>query len=333
MKADVEELLRDGMERFTANVQAPAGLARAAGRLHRRRQAARAALACGTAAAVAATVAVIAVTARAGGTAARTGADEAGARLTAYVTSRVQSALASENLVFVGRTESAGELSVTWAYRHRSRFEEYWPATDHRDRIVNGQRLWDFPPSLRGKPAQAQGTALVGGRLTFAYVTYFDHRYSLSALRPAPGNPCSVTGLLAMGAPPAPSADATDWPSLIAATLACRAATVTGHVKINGVETTRITGKPVTVKLSAGYARAIRARWVTARWTLYVNPATYLPVRMTASTEAFGGPGGRTLYTSATDVRWLRPTPANVAQALVTIPPGFHRFSGPAANQ
>ena len=32
MKTDVEELLRDGMERFTEGVRAPAGLAAAAGR-------------------------------------------------------------------------------------------------------------------------------------------------------------------------------------------------------------------------------------------------------------------------------------------------------------
>lgn len=32
MNTDVEELLRDGMERFTADVRAPAGLARTASR-------------------------------------------------------------------------------------------------------------------------------------------------------------------------------------------------------------------------------------------------------------------------------------------------------------
>ena len=36
MNTDVEELLRDGMERFTAGVHAPAGLAHAATRLRRR---------------------------------------------------------------------------------------------------------------------------------------------------------------------------------------------------------------------------------------------------------------------------------------------------------
>ena len=56
MNTDVEELLREGMERFTAGVRAPAGLADTARRLHRRRLAVRAAVACGTAATTAAAV-------------------------------------------------------------------------------------------------------------------------------------------------------------------------------------------------------------------------------------------------------------------------------------
>ena len=39
--------------------------------------------------------------------------------------------------------------------------------------------------SDRGLRYLAQGTALVGGKLVGAYVTYFDHKYSLSPLRPA----------------------------------------------------------------------------------------------------------------------------------------------------
>jgi hypothetical protein len=105
---------------------------------------------------------------------------------------------------------------------------------------------------------------------------------------------------------------------------------VTGHVWIGGVETTKITGSPVTVRLSAGYAKAVHEKWARARWTLYVNPKTYLPVRMAGSTQTFGGSGGGTLFKSVTDVRWLRPTKANVRKALVTIPPGFHQVSSPA---
>ena len=63
-----------------------------------------------------------------------------------------------------------------------------------------------------------------------------------------------------------------------------------------------------------------------------MNPQTYLPVRMIGVTETFGGSGGHTRFASVTNVRWLPPTAANRAKALVTIPPGYHRVSS-AANQ
>jgi hypothetical protein len=311
MNTDVEDLLRSGMEQFTAEVHAPAGLAEAAGRLHRRRRrraAARTAVACGTAVAIG--VAVAAAVGGSGVTQART---------VAYVTRHVENALASENLVFVGRSSSrAGGWSVTWAYGSRNRYEEYSDGVGG----IAGVR------PVRG-PFLAQGTALVGGKLVYAYVTYFDHRYSLWPLRSQPSSACSTGVALTMAAPIIPT---THWSSYIDATLACGAATVTGHVKIDGVETTKITGKPVTVTLSAAYAKVVKAKFATARWTLYVNPATYLPVRMFGSTQTWGG-GSGSYWSAVTNVQWLPATPANAARALVTIPTGFHRFFGPPGDQ
>ena len=125
MNVEVEELLRDGMERFTAEVRAPQGLASgAAGGLRRRRMARRAMAAGGAVTATAA--AVIIVTAAAGGTPARTGSSLAQARETAYIVTRVENALASEHGVYHGVTMSTGgQPSVTWAYGRRSRFEEF----------------------------------------------------------------------------------------------------------------------------------------------------------------------------------------------------------------
>jgi hypothetical protein len=123
------------------------------------------------------------------------------------------------------------------------------------------------------------------------------------------------------------------WPAFIGATLACGAASVTGHVRIDGVETTQITGKPVTVRLSAGYGKLATEKRVRVLWTLYVNPTTYLPVRISGSTQTFGGKAGNQPFTSVTEVRWLPPTRANIAQILVTIPAGFHRFFGPLGGQ
>jgi len=255
---------------------------------------------------------------------ARTDAGSAAhARAVAYVTSRVENALASENLVFVGRSGSmtTGEY-VTWAYGPRYR----WEATSNGGEAI-------IPPSSiqRWKgPYWAQGTALVGGKLVHAYVTYFDQRYSLSPLGSRPSSVCAKNAAFGMAAPVVPT---THWSSYIDATLACGAATVTGHVKIDGVETTEITGKPDTVKLSAGYSKVVKEKFATARWALYVNPVTYLPVRMVGSTETFGGSGSSYTSTFVTNVQWLPATKANIAQALVTIPPGFHRFYGQPGNQ
>ncbi len=313
---------RDSLDSVRMERPVEALVARGRARRVRRAVAVRAAVACGTAAAVAA--AVLAAT---GGTG---GAGGAGARAVAYVTRRVQQALANENLVYVGRSDSSTwGNNVTWAYGSRSRWELFWPTADHRDRVVNGQRLWDFPPQLRGQLFSAEGTALVGGKLVSAYVTYDDREYSLSGLAPRPASACSATDALSMGGLPAVSIH---WSAFIGATLACGAATVTGHVRIDGEETTKITGKPVTVKMPAGQARAAGAKWATARWTLYVNPTTYLPVRMYGSTETFGGPARTWMSSSVTDVQWLPPTAANIANTLVTIPPGFRRVSS-AADQ
>ena len=324
MSADMEDLLREGMERFTADVRAPAGLARTAGRLRRRRLIRR-----GTAATAAAALAGTAVLAglAAAGSAPGEGGGLAQARAAAYVVSRVKTALAAEHQVFHGVTMSTGDQpSATWGYGSMGRFEEF-TGTACGHVTASG----DCTRSGGSERYLAQGTAVVGGKLTEAYVTYFDHKYSLSPVGP-PGRPasaCSPKARLSMGGPPDPTAH---WSAFISATLACGAATVTGHVRIDGVETTRITGKPATVRLSPGYGHSVRERYARARWTLYVNPVTYLPVRMIGITETFGGSGGHTRFMSTTDVQWLPPTRANIARAMVIIPPGYQRVSSPAGQ-
>jgi hypothetical protein len=115
-----------------------------------------------------------------------------------------------------------------------------------------------------------------------------------------------------MGGPPVQTSN---WPAFIHETIACGAATVTGHAQIDGADTLRITGSPVTVKLPPGEAKAVRQKWARSRWTLYVDPTTYLPVRMTGSTETFGGQAPRSRSTAVTDMQWLQPTAANIARA------------------
>ena len=319
MSTDVEDLLRESMQRFTEGVRAPAGLAYRASRLRRRRWIFRGTLA-GVAAVTAAAAAAVVVTAAS--TVVQPGSSLAQARAAAFVVSRVKHALAAEHRVFVGSTMSTGDQpSVTWAHGAHNRFEEF---TGTQCGQVNSSG--DCSHQGGSVRYLADGTALVNGKLTGAYVTYFDHKYSLSPVYRLPPSACGRAAV-GMGGPPVPTPH---WSSFIRLTLDCGAAKVTGHVRINGQETIRITGKPITVRLSRGEGNAVHERYARALWTLYVNPSTYLPVRMIGSTETFGGSGGHTRFESVTNVRWLPPTPANVARALVTIPPGYHQVRSPA---
>jgi hypothetical protein len=247
------------------------------------------------------------------------------ARTVAYVVSRVERAMAGTHLVFAGRTSSNNGPSVTWAYGRQNRFEEFTGKyCGHTD--SNG---WC---THQGGSVRylAVGTALVHGTLKGAYVTYFNRRYSLSPVVVPPTSACSKDAALGMGGPPIPTPH---WSVFINTTLACGAAHVTGHVWINGVETTKITGRPVTVKLSPGYSKVVHERWARARWILYVNPETYLPVRTYGSTQTFGGPERAFTSWSVTNVTWLPPTHGNIAKSLVRIPPGFQQWVGNPANQ
>jgi len=327
MNGDVEQVVRDGLDRLTADAQVPAGLADRARRHRRSRR-----LAVGSAVA-GATAAVTAAAVIATGAAAGPGTS-AGPRMqtAAYVVRHVQSALANENLVmraqstetyalsqFPGQTFPEG-TTVSWAYGSRSRFEEF-----------TGSRCGHVGPdgtcTHRGGSERylADGTALVNGKLTSAYVTYFDHKFSLARLA-APARACSRTARLEMGAP---QTGISDWRTFIKTTLACGAGTVTGHVRIDGVEATEISGS-LTVTLPKDYAKTIHETRVRVRYTLWVNPATYLPVRVFGSSAAYGGSGGRTVTSSVTDMQWLPPSSANRAQTLVTIPPGYQQVKSPA---
>src|SRR5215475_6827450 len=280
----------------------------------------RAAVACGTAAVAAA--AAIVVAARAGGAPAGTSSGMVNAHTAAYVISRVDNALAGQHLVLRARTSGVGGPSISWAYGPRSRFEEF-TGTEGGHALSNGT----FTHHGGSERYIAVGTALIGGKPTGVYVTYYNREWSLLPKGSIPASACSRTGALAMAGPPIPTSN---WSAFIHATLACGAATVTGHAWINGVKTVRITGSPVTVKLPPGEAKAIRAKWIRTQWTVYVNPKTYLPVRLSGSGYTYGGAAPGAYATSVSDLQWLRPTAANIAKALVTIPAGFHQVSSPA---
>jgi hypothetical protein len=330
MHTEFEELVRDSMEWFTEDLQVPADLAGNARRAHQRRKrlAGTAVVVCGTAAVIAAAVILAAVPGAGPGTGGATNA-----QTTAYVIKRVQNALAAENFVIQGqatgsmtvsvhghKVRSSNGTSMSWSYGNRSRFVEF---TGHSCGQVTSNGC-----THRGgaKLYLAYGTALVGGKLTGAYVTYFDHKYSLHPLGQDHVKACSRTAQLDLGAP---AVTMPHWPAFIKAMLGCGEATVTGHARIGGVETIVISGS-IDAPLPKGYARTVKEARERVRYTLYVDSATYLPVRAYGSDETYGGANGPTVSSSVTNVRWLPPTAANIAKALITIPAGYTQVSSPA---
>ena len=278
MNVEVEELLRDGMERFTAEVRAPRGRGGAAAGCGG--QTARRALVAGGAE-TATAAAVIIATAAAGGP----GAD--GQRLARPgrrdVDTRVENALASEHDVYRGVTMSTGgQSSVTWATAaERSR------SSREASGQVSCQRGLHERRRIRALPGT--GTALTWQH-TGAYVAYYDQTYRLgkyvysargaaarrrSWRRPARRRAPRL-GRLHQGSPG----------------LRVRHGDGAGADQWRG--DTKITGKPVTVRLSGAYGKVVHERYARGLWTLYVNPRTYLPVRTITATETFGGAGGHT---------------------------------------
>jgi len=331
MNTDVEQLLHESMERLAAVTPAPAGLVGRARRRLRRRRLAMISAAAGAAAAI---TAIAVVTAAGAGSPAST---LSAAQTTAYVISRVENALAGENFVIQARASGimsgsvhghryrySGGATDSWTYGIRNRMEEF-TGRDCGHVDSNG---WC---THRGGSVRylADGTALIHGKLANAYVTYYDRRYSLSPLGHYQLKPCSKTAQLSLGGP---AVSVPNWPAFIKAMLRCNRATVTGHARVGNVPAIVISGS-IDIPLPKGYGRSVGETRVRVDYTLYVDARTYLPLRAYGSTKTYGGAGGPTISSYVTNLRWLPPTPANRAKALVTIPHGYTQWTGSPGNQ
>jgi len=93
----------------------------------------------------------------------------------------------------------------------------------------------------------------------------------------------------------------TGWPTRIRDGLKCGAYMLDGRQRIDGIN-------------------AVKLSMLGGAGTLWVDPATYLPVRDAID---LGG------VQEQTDFRWLPPTRANLAQLQVKIPAGFTRVPPP----
>jgi hypothetical protein len=317
MSGDFEELVRGSMEWFTGDVRVPAGLAAKARRHHRRRLfAVRAAIAAG-AAAVATVAALITVTGGASGAPGlhRHGGGAARAQDAAYIIPRAERAVSTRSLIMeistpeqVITTGQPGKRpvrsfiprSVWWAYHDGSRgqvFAGYLRRHGHPDAADTDIQY--------GPPGKSMASSPSLHPVTQTTVNYSDRTWSrgtqLTGLASgSPGTACEL--VKGMTDPLLAGEVFFTSPSFIHAALACGGLLVTGGMRVGHATAIKLTGTQRLAKLPI---------------TLYISPATYLPIRVVID-------GLRQ------DYRWLAPTAANLAMLKVRIPPGFRRVNNAA---
>ncbi len=313
MNEEVVKVLREGLDRLTADMRVPAGVADKA-RAHRRhrRIVTRTALACGTAAVAAA--AVIAATGPGQGAEA-----PVRARTAAYVIQRVENALAGNNMVM--QTEytfsPAFPKIMQWSYRGNVRLVQsgFMPPA-----AVKGL------PWAQGQESWGIGTARINGKRTWVQVDYRPHEwYPTPALGFAP-NGCSNGPSWAEEGGPG------NWAAYIRQALSCGEFTIAGHAWVNGTKTIKITGSLTEPDFWTGPHGENHT--LHADVTLYVDPSTHLPVRVIWNNSSQAANGKPLHGTVRQDIRILPPTPRNAAKASVTVPAGFRSvpdssFGGP----
>jgi hypothetical protein len=286
----------------------------------RRARAVRAAVACGTAAVAAA--AVVAVMGGASAPARTGGAQE---HAVAYTIQRMENALAEKSIY--------AQNKVIWT---EYAFSPAFPAItqwSYRGSYSTMQSGFMPPATVRGLPwAQGEeswgtGTAMINGKLTYVQVDYRRHEwYPTSAFLVLP-NGCASDLDLAEFNP-------TDWMTYVRQTLSCGEFKIAGHALVNGKETIKITGSTTHRNWWASVPHTEGRGGLQVDATLYVDPSTYIPVRVTWHNVTHWRDGKPLAGIVRADIRVLPPTPANVAKASVSVPAGFRRvpdasFGGP----
>jgi len=279
MSADLDDLLRDGMLRFTADLHAPAELAVRARRRRTRQRTLRTVSASGAAA-----VAIIAITVAA---------------------------------VSAGNARRSNQAGLTPKAAPVARFDlEYVRLTGSGE--VSSEQIWAYGPRSRALfssatgPIEDDGTTMLGSsrgllhtiRTTVRYNTKLWARGSLNL--PLFGLPAPTSCANPAVTIPGVGAALTRWISDLLELVACGDYAVSGTGRIDGVRVIKLvkTGSPPSPGSFA---------------TIYIEAASYVPVRMTGGRPATGW--------WRADLAWLRPTESNLALLNPTIPAGFRQVS------
>jgi hypothetical protein len=320
MNNDVENLLREGMERFTRDLRAPAGLIRHATQRRRRRLALRSVA--GSAAVLAAgAVALVAVVVP--------GVAENPAVASAAVVKRVDKALSAaepgEIAQMTVTTSGAAGLGIVtkttnteeWSYGDQWRSVSYsaagQPVYDEGSSNSSVYTLVSYPTRTWARQRHL-GRPVGLGRPGKPFVG----NQPVSNRTVPPGTPvlgprgCEPTdgagrlllqpGLPGIGfsasAPPATAAKA------LRTAISCGIFAVAGRDSVNGNETIELKSRP------GSYFNE----------TIWVRPGTDLPVRLVVRSAP-----GQPAFRMTADITWLPLTTQNLAKLTVPIPAGFRR--------
>ena len=232
------------------------------------------------------------------------------ARTAAYVLSRAAAAASRQVMVATLLTSPPGSGYQIRAYGNRVRWDQF---AGGRLVLINLFRT-------------------TAGRTTVTTLEPPKKQWSRAGGFPAnPSDGCTTADSPSFLSSPGMEIPA-DFASYIRATQSCGAYTEAGHASIGGTDTIKLRYHG-TYKATDGVTVRSHGQWITApgsrgrlvhfHYTLYVNAATYLPVRMS-------GMGPANLTGSAfshEDFRWLPATKANRAALAVRIPAGYHRIS------
>lgn len=340
MNTDVEELLREGMERFTRDLRAPTALTHGVARRRRRRMALRSA-AGGAAALTAGAVALTAVFVAGS----RPDSTSRSVVLAAYVVNRVDRALSAAEpgeiaqMTVTRSTKISGGKTVTttaeeWSYGDQWRsltnsttghpvYDEGFNSAGIYTLVSYVSRTWATKHGLGRPTPQAFGALPVPVLAAPPALLYSRGRgpamgslpaatlFSLGACKPVlariptlfePGLPGIGFAAPGLGF----SASALPTARALRAAISCGALTEAGRQLVDGIEAIKLTSRansPISE-------------------TIWVSPGTYLPVRMVLSSAlGFGG------IRQTADITWLPPTAQNLAKVAVPIPAGFRKVS------
>jgi hypothetical protein len=254
--------------------------------------------------------------------AARPAARDGGIRAhtAAYVISQVRSALSSSAMVIqTTYTFSAGLPRIT-----------EWSDDGHFNDTQSGY----IPPAempespwAQGYVSFGQGTAEINGKLTFAQVDYVHHEWYPTTRQVLQPSACAA------GLDNLEFSGTLSWPAYLRKALSCGVFHYRGNAPVGGRKTIKLTASAWGPSYFTGGPRPDRAR-TRIDATLYVDPSTYVPVRVDWSNYGQSADSKPIHGTVREDIRLLPPTPVNVAKVNVSIPAGFTKvkdssFGGP----